>query len=36
MIRAEFEEGEQPFAYTATEGQGTARILNSPPKLIRK
>lgn len=36
MIRAEFEEREQPFAYTATEGQGTARILNSPPKLIRK
>src|SRR6185437_8725315 len=36
MIRAEFEEREQPFAYTATEGQGTAHILNSPPKLIRK
>ncbi len=36
MIRAEFEEREQPFAYTATKGQGTARMLNSPPKLIRK
>jgi folate-binding protein YgfZ len=36
MVRAEFEEREQPFAYTGTEGQGTARLLNSPPKLIRK
>ncbi len=36
MIQAEFEACEQPFVYTATEGQGTARILQSPPKLIRK
>lgn len=35
MVRAEAEQRDQPLSYSAEAGNGTARILNAPPILVR-